>query len=166
MEYEWEDPSLLSIRGNTMDRTVEQGVIQPLTIFDIMIGRVFAYDKYKGGAWVSVVLNDITHAALDVAHELLARRIAIAPLCRVAVSNHLRTSMSEDSQKGINVGMCGRADVHGDYNWIFCKVMTVISGGTPRRTGRVQPSPVLIWRDWLSIWYHPSDSVNIRDDMG
>ena len=97
MEYEWEDPSLLSIRGNTMDRTVEQGVIQPLTIFDIMIGRVFAYDKYKGGAWVSVVLNDITHAALDVAHELLARRIAIAPLSGITVSSHLRTSVVENS---------------------------------------------------------------------
>ena len=27
MEYEWEDASLLSIRGNTMDRAVEQSVI-------------------------------------------------------------------------------------------------------------------------------------------
>ena len=97
MEYEREDTSLLSIRGNTMDRTVEQGVIQPLTIFDIMIGRVFADDKYKGGAWVSVVLNDITHAALDVILQLFARWITITPLGWIAVSSHLRTSVVENS---------------------------------------------------------------------
>ena len=96
MEYEWEDASLLPIRGDAMDRAVEQGVVQPLSILDIMIGRIIAYDKYKGGARLTIMLNDITHAALDVALYLLARGIAIAPLRRVAVSNHLRTSMGED----------------------------------------------------------------------
>ena len=72
MEYELEDASLLSIRGNAMDRAVELGVIQPLTIFNIVIGRVVADDKNEGGAWVTIVFYDITHAALDVAHELLA----------------------------------------------------------------------------------------------
>ena len=147
MEYERKDTSLLSIRGNAMDCSIKQGVVQPLSILDIMIGRIIAYDKYKGGAGVSVVLNDITHASLNVALQLLARGVTVAPLRRIAVSNHLRTSMSEDSQKGINVGICGRADGH----YGFCSVITVISGGTPIRTGRVQPSPVLIWRDWFSI---------------
>lgn len=72
MEYEWEDASLLSIRGDAMDCAVEQGVVQPLSILDIMIGRVVADDKNEGGAWVTIVFYDITHAALDVAHELLA----------------------------------------------------------------------------------------------
>ena len=44
--------------------------------------------------------------------------------------------------------------------------MTVISAGTPIRTGRVQPSPVLIWRDCSALWYQPSDSVNIREESG
>ena len=97
MEYEREDTRLLPIGGNAMDCSIKQGVVQPLSILDIMIGRIIAYDKYKSGTRVSVVLNDITHAALDVALYLLARGIAIAPLRRVAVSNHLRTSMGEDS---------------------------------------------------------------------
>ena len=162
VEYEWEDAALLSIGGYTMDRAVGQGVVQPFSVLDIMIGRIIAYDKNEGGAWVTVVLNDITYASLDVALYLLARRITIAPLGGIAVSCHLRTSMGEDSQKGINVSVCGRTDGHD----CFCNVMTVISGGTPRRTGRVQPRPVLIWRDCPSLWYQPSDSVNIKDDMG
>ena len=97
MEYEREDTRLLPIGGNAMDCSIKQGVVQPLSILDIMIGRIIAYDKYKSGTRVSVVLNDITHAALDVALYLLARGIAIAPLRRVSVSNHLRTSMGEDS---------------------------------------------------------------------
>ena len=70
MEYELEDASLLSIRGNAMDRAVELGVIQPLTIFNIVIGRVVADDKYKGSAWLTVMLNYITHAALNIALQL------------------------------------------------------------------------------------------------
>ena len=151
MEYELEDASLFSIRGNAMDRAVELGVIQPLTIFNIVIGRVVADDKNEGGAWVTMVFYDITHTPLNVALQLLARGVTVAPLRRIAVSSHLSTSVGKNSQKGINVGICGRADGHGDYNWIFCKVITVISGGTPIRTGRVQPSPVLMWRDWSAI---------------
>ena len=97
MEYEWEDASLLSIRGDAMDCAVEQGVVQPLSILDIMIGRVVADDKDKGGTRMTIMLNDITHAALDVALNLLARRITIAPLGGIAVSRHLCTSMGEDS---------------------------------------------------------------------
>ena len=96
MEYGVEDASLLSIRGNAMDRAVELGVIQPLTIFNIVIGRVVADDKNEGGAGVSVMLNDITHASLDIALYLLTRRITIAPLGRIAISSHLRTSVVED----------------------------------------------------------------------
>ena len=96
VEYEREDTRLLPIGGNAMDCSIKQGVVQPLSILDIMIGRIIAYDKYKSGTRVSVVLNDITYAALDVALYLLARGIAIAPLRRIAVSNHLRTSMGED----------------------------------------------------------------------
>ena len=72
VEYEREDTRLLTIGGNAMDCSIKQGVVQPLSILDIMIGRIIAYDKYKGGAWVSIMFYDITHAALDVAHELLA----------------------------------------------------------------------------------------------
>ena len=72
VEYERKDPWLLPIGGNAMDCSIKQGVVQPLSILDIMIGRIIAYDKYKGGAWVSIMFYDITHAALDVAHELLA----------------------------------------------------------------------------------------------
>ena len=80
-----------------MDRAVGQGVVQPFSVLDIMIGRIIADDKYKGGAWLTIMLNDITHASLNVALNLLARGIAIAPLCRIAVSNHLRTRMSENN---------------------------------------------------------------------
>ena len=97
MEYEREDTSFLSIRGNAMDGAVEAAVVQPLTILDIRIGRVFANDKDKGGAGLTIMLNDITYTSLNIALYLLARGIAIAPLRRVAVSNHLRTSMGEDS---------------------------------------------------------------------
>ena len=72
VEYEREDASLLSIRGNTMDRAVGQGVVQPFSVLDIMIGRIIAYDKNKGGAGVTVMLNDITHASLNIALNLLA----------------------------------------------------------------------------------------------
>ena len=97
MEYSVEDASLLSVRGNALDSAVGAGVVQPLTVLDIRIGRIIAYDKNKGGAWVSVVLNDITHASLDVALNLLARGIPIAPLGRIAICSHLRTSVGENS---------------------------------------------------------------------
>ena len=71
VEYEREDTRLLPIGGNTMDRSVGQGVVQPFSVLDIMIGRIIADDKYKGGAWVTIMFNNITHATLDVAHELL-----------------------------------------------------------------------------------------------
>ena len=98
MEYEWEDTSLLPIRGNAMDCAVGQGVVQPFSVLDIMIGRIIAYDKNEGGAWVTVVLNDITYASLDVALYLLTRGIASAPLGWIAVSRHLRTSVGENIQ--------------------------------------------------------------------
>ena len=98
VEYEREDTRLLPIGGNAMDCSIKQGVVQPLSILDIMIGRIIAYDKYKGGAGVSVVLNDITHASLNVALQLLARGVTVAPLRRIAVSNHLRTSVGENIQ--------------------------------------------------------------------
>ena len=97
MEYGVEDASLLSIRGNAMDSAVGAGVVQPLTVLDMRIGRVFANDKYKGGAGVSVVLNDITHASLDIALYLLTRRITIAPLGRIAISCHLIASIGKNS---------------------------------------------------------------------
>ena len=98
VEYERKDTWLLPIGGNTMDRTVRQSIVQPLTILDIRIGRVVAYDKHKGSAYYPILLNHITHAALDVAHELLARWIAIAPLGGIAVSSHLHTSVGKDIQ--------------------------------------------------------------------
>ena len=112
MEYEWEDASLLSIRGNAMDGAIKQGVVQPLPVLDIVIGGVFADDEDKGGARLSIMLNNITYAELDIAHELLARRITIAPLCGIAVSRHLLAGIGEDSHKGIYVGVCGRTDGH------------------------------------------------------
>ena len=113
MEYEREDTSLLPIRGNAMDGAVEAAVVQPLTILDIRIGRVFANDKDKGGAGLTIMLNDITYTSLNIALQLLARGVAIALLRRIAISSHLITSMGEDSQKGINIIVYGRADGHG-----------------------------------------------------
>ena len=97
MEYEREDTSLLPIRGNAMDGAVEAAVVQPLTVLDIRIGRVFANDKDKGGAGLTIMLNDITHASSNIAHELFASGILITPLRRIAVSNHLRTSVGKNS---------------------------------------------------------------------
>ena len=79
-----------------MNGAVGQDVVEPLSVLDIGISRVVADDKDKGGANLAILLNDIAYTALDIMLQLLTRGITVAPLRRVAVSNHLRTSVVED----------------------------------------------------------------------
>lgn len=98
IECGMEDAPATAVGGNTVDGAVGEGVVEPCAVFYYIVGRIITYDEDKSSADMSLVLNDIAYAVLDIFLELLTLGIAVAPLCGVAVSSHLLPRVGEDNK--------------------------------------------------------------------
>ena len=78
----------LARRGQPVDGSVGQGVVEPLAALDLCIGGVRPQNEGEHRLKPAVDRIDEQPVGVDVLFQHLSRRIAVAPLGRVARSSH------------------------------------------------------------------------------
>ena len=124
-----EDAVRAMFAAHAVDYVVGEGIVEPLTVVNLLVGRFRRWQKREIAHDFPVVLNHETSCLPDIVLHNFYRRVAVNPLLPVARCLHLLPCLVEDWHNVGNVGCGGRTDDSRIVvNHLFCNLLDIWVG--------------------------------------